>query len=105
MAAPAAPRRIRPTGRDVRQHLMGLTGGQEVRVVRQAYRIRQDDTDEVSVFANARDYWVAARIGDRVSVWACGNAAAADDKAERLADGEGWTWAGGVTDSTAVAAV
>ena len=84
---------------------MGLTAGREVHVVRQAYRIRTDDTDEVCVFANASDYWVAARIGDRVSVWACGDAAAADDKAERLADGEGWTWAGDVSDGAVVAAV
>lgn len=55
-------------------------------VLRQARRIRTDDTDELVLARRGADYWIGQRLGERVTTWACADLLDAEEQFERLVD-------------------
>ena len=73
----------RPTGQHIHDLLKGrLLSG--LAVTAQAYRLRDDGSDEVSIVTDGRQYWVAARLDDRFTIWACADLETAQVKLEQL---------------------
>lgn len=83
-------RPTRYTARDIKALMFGNSDA-SVTVTRQARRIHPDDSDELIVACRGRDYWVAQRLSDKITIWACGDEVDAEEQFERLADaGQGW---------------
>jgi hypothetical protein len=79
----ASPRRRAVTPSQLRGVMLGRAI-EGVEVVRQAYRIFTDDSDEL-VLVNARgQWWVARRASDRITLWAFVGDSEAEDAFERL---------------------
>lgn len=78
------------TARDVRALMCGQ-GDPDVVVLRQAFRIRPDDSDELLVVRRGGDFWVSRRMSDRIEIWACIDDVDADEHLDRLAPAaDGW---------------
>ena len=60
-----------------------------VHVVRQAWRVRDDDSDELSLIDARGTWWVARRSSDRITLWACVGDAEAEVAFERLVHDDG----------------
>lgn len=60
-----------------------------VRVVRQAWRIRDDDSDELVLLDARGSWWIARRNADRITLWAFVGDAEAEMAFERLVDDQG----------------
>lgn len=60
-----------------------------VRVVRQAWRVRDDDSDELVLLDARGSWWVARRTADRITLWAYVGDAEAEAAFERLVEDEG----------------
>jgi hypothetical protein len=77
---------------NINGNIRRLLSGQDVPglvVTRQAFR---GDADEAVQIARGTDFWVASRTGECVTVWACADAEAADDKFDQVAIvSDGWT--------------
>lgn len=78
------------TGSRIRDFMFG-SGDHSLEVLRQAWRVWPDDSDEMVLAQRGPDYWVARRLSDQVTIWACPDDVAADEQFEQLADpAEGW---------------
>jgi hypothetical protein len=55
-----------------------------VEVVRQAWRVTDDDSHELVLFNARGKYWVARRVSDRITLWAFTDDLQAEDAFERL---------------------
>jgi hypothetical protein len=75
----ARTRRI--SASDVRAAMFG-TPVEGVMVVRQAWRTTEDDSDELALISAQESWWIARRISDRLTIWAC----AGDVEAEATFD-------------------
>jgi hypothetical protein len=82
---------IGTTSRQIRAALLGATVP-GLRIHRQAWRVRDTDTDELVLVTVADgSWWVARRMSDRLSVWAYAGEDEAWDGFDRLrADGPAW---------------
>jgi hypothetical protein len=75
------------TGSDIHAAILGRYSTDMV-IHRQAWRITDDDSDELILLQVRREWWVGRRISDRTTVWACQSGRhAASTFEELLADG------------------
>lgn len=78
------------TGAQIRAAMLG-TSVDGLRVVRQARRVTDTDTDElVLLCVRERSWWVARRLSDQLAVWAYAGDDEAWDGFDRLVEGDGW---------------
>jgi hypothetical protein len=88
MAQPSRAQRF--TAREVRAFMFG-TSDDAVTVTRQARRLWPQDSDEILVARRHHDHWIARRLSDKITVWACMDGFSAEEQFERLADSrDGW---------------
>ena len=57
-------------GADVRAALLGRYRP-EMKVVRQAFRVTDTDTDEMIVVQARHEWWIGRRIDETITVWGC----------------------------------
>lgn len=55
-----------------------------VQVVRQAWRVTDDDSHELVLFDARGRFWVARRVSDKITLWAFVDDVEAEDAFERL---------------------
>jgi hypothetical protein len=77
------PRRL--TGSDLRAAVLG-SYAEGMTVLRQAYRVTEDDSDELDLVAvpSRSEWWVTRRISGRVTVWAASGEDQAHTEFDRL---------------------
>ena len=87
---PQLGRPTRFTARDIKALMFGANDA-SVTVQRQARRIHADDSDELILAQRGSDHWIAQRLSDKITVWACADDVHAEEQFGRLADpGDGW---------------
>lgn len=86
MSASTRPRAVTPS--QLRAAMLGrpIEG---VRVVRQAWRVHDDDSDELVLIDARGKWWVARRSSDRITLWAYVGDAEAEVAFERLVHDDG----------------
>jgi hypothetical protein len=86
MPASTRPRAVTPS--ELRAAMLGRPV-EGVRVVRQAWRVRDDDSDELVLLDARGSWWIARRTADRITLWAYVGDAEAEEAFERLVHDEG----------------
>lgn len=81
MSASTHPRAVTPS--ELRAAMLGrqIPG---VEVVRQAWRVTDDDSHELVLFNARGKHWIARRVSDRITLWACLDDVQAEEAFERL---------------------
>lgn len=78
------------TGAQIRAAMLG-SQVDGLRIERQAWRITADSSDELALLCvRDRSWWVARRLDDQLTVWACAGDDEAWDGFDRSMVGDGW---------------